>query len=279
MNSVRQSREGGFLGPSQPGERYSWYVGIPGRVLLGEYRVVRPIARGAVATVYLAFNPDGRPFAVKVFPEGYAARADREWQVGRSLGHPNVNPVLERFDIDAYPAVLLAYAPGQRLSDLERDRAGFLPTFRQMLAALAHMHERGFVHRDVKPENVIVDGVGRARLIDFDLAGPQDEPTSNLRMGTIAYIAPEQVRGERVSPASDVYAAGVILYWGLTGELPYVGTPERVLNHHLHDPLPPARGFEPESALGAVLERMVAKDPRERYADAGAVLKALERLD
>ncbi|HGY09867.1 MAG TPA: serine/threonine protein kinase [Oceanithermus profundus] len=258
--------------------RYSWGVVMPGRVLLDRYRVVRPIARGAVATVYLAFDPEGRPFAVKVFPEGYAARADREWQVGRALEHPNINPVLERLDVDAYPAVLLAYAPGERLANLPASGRPFLPIFRQLITALAHMHGRGLVHRDVKPENVIVNEAGHARLIDFDLSGPRHEATGSLRLGTIAYIAPEQVRGEPTTPASDVYAAGVILYWGLTGELPYVGSPQAVMESHLSEPLPPATGYEPESPLGGVIGRMVAKDPGERYPDAAAVLAALEGL-
>ncbi|WP_287371060.1 serine/threonine-protein kinase [Oceanithermus sp.] len=253
-------------------------MGIPGRVLLGEYRVVRPIARGAVATVYLAFDRQGRPFAVKVFPEGYEARADREWQVGRALEHPNVNPVLQRLDIEAHPAVLLAYAPGRRLSEEPPAPGEFLAVFRQLLAALGHMHERGYVHRDVKPENVIVDARGHARLIDFDLSGPKREATQRLRLGTIAYIAPEQVRGENVTPATDVYAAGVILYWGLTGELPYVGTPQVVMESHLHAPLPAAAGLEPDTQLGAVLGRMVAKDPQARFRDAGAVLEALDAI-
>lgn len=253
-------------------------MSLPGRIILDEYRVIRPIARGAVATVYLALNGKGEPFAVKVFPEGYAARADREWQVGRTLNHPNVNPVIRRLDLDTNPAVLLAHAPGQRLSDQPPAPVKFLAVFRQLLAALAHMHERGFVHRDVKPENVIVDSHGHARLIDFDLSGPQRETTQRLRLGTIAYIAPEQVRGESASPATDVYAAGVILYWGLTGELPYVGSPKSVMRSHLHKPLPEAKGFEPDSALGQVLSRMVAKDPSERFSDASAALKALNAI-
>ena len=263
------------FGPRRSG-RYSWCVGIPGQVVRGEYRVVRPIARGAVATVYLAFDRKGRPHAVKVFPEGYAQRADREWQVGRSLDHPNVNPVLDRLDVGELPAVLLAYAPGRRLSERGHDPEGFMPIFHQLMAALAHVHERGFVHRDVKPENVIVSRDDRARLIDFDLAGPRDEETARLRLGTLAYIAPEQVRGEGVSPATDVYAAGILLFWGLTGELPYVGPVPKVLSAHLHDPLPRAPGFDPESALGRVLTRMVAKDPGDRYPNAGAALAALQ---
>ena len=239
--------------------------------------MVRPIARGAVSTVYLAFDDGGTPYAVKVFPRGFAARADREWRVGSSLSHPNVNPVQRRFDIGEYPAVLMDLVPGSRLSDFPRmSKEGFGGIFAQLLAALAHLHERGFVHRDVKPENLIVDESGTARLIDFDLSGPEDEPTGRLRLGTIAYIAPEQVRGERVTPASDLYAAGVILYWGLTGELPFVGDPRVVMNHHLHSPLPDSESGD--AALDAFLKRLVAKDPAARYPSATAALADFEAI-
>ena len=120
-------------------------MSLPGRVLLDEYRVIRPIARGAVATVYLALDAQGRPFAVKVFPEGYATRADREWQVGRALAHPNVNPVLERLDVDRYPAVLLAFAPGRRLSEQPAGPGGF-PYGRRSRAGAPHP-PLGHAHR------------------------------------------------------------------------------------------------------------------------------------
>lgn len=254
-------------------------VGLPGKRLLGQYSIVRPIAHGAVATVYLAFDDAGSPYAVKVFPRGFAARADREWRVGHALNHEHVNPVLERFDIDDYPAVLMEYAPGSRLSDMPQLPADrFLNIFFQLLAALAHLHELGFVHRDVKPENLIVDSDDTARLIDFDLSGPQDEPVGKLRLGTIAYIAPEQVRGEGISPASDLYAAGVILYWGLTGELPYVGDPRAVMNSHLHDPLPEREGIVNGSPLDSFLTRLTAKDPADRFQNAGEALAEFNKL-
>jgi len=247
--------------------------------LLGRYSVVRPIAHGAAATVYLAFDDAGSPFAVKVFPRGFAARADREWRVGRALRHQHVNPVLERFDIDEYPAVLTAFVPGSRLSDMPRlEQSRFLHIFSQLLQALAHLHDLGFVHRDVKPENLIVDRDDHARLIDYDLSGPQDEPVGRLRLGTIAYIAPELVRGEGVSPASDLYAAGIILYWGLTGELPFVGDPRAVMKSHLHDPLPALEGAGAGRELDEFLNRLVAKDPAGRFQHAGAALEALRRI-
>ena len=257
-------------------------MAIVGALLKGRYRVVRPIARGAAATVYLAFDRFGTPYALKVFPEGLVARADREWQVGKRLHHPNVNPVLERVEVAGRPAVLLAYAPGDRLSDWRENhpRTPFLPIFRQLLGALAHLHAQGIVHRDVKPENLVVSKSGTARLIDFDLSGPRQERIGRIRLGTLAYLSPEETHGHPPTPASDVYAAGVLLYWGLFGELPFVGSPEEVLRAHRELPPPRPPSVHPENAFWQYLERLMAKRPEDRFPDAGAALKALppERL-
>jgi len=250
---------------------------VVGSWLAGRYRVVRPIARGAVATVYLAFDRFGTPYALKVFPKGMDARADREWRVGKELNHGNVNRVLGRFELAGHPAVLLDYAPGERLSDwrmLHPERP-FLPVFRQMLSALEHMHQKGLVHRDVKPENLVVSESGTARLIDFDLSGPTSERLARIRLGTLAYLSPEETRGHPPTPASDVYSAGVVLYWGLFGELPFVGNPKEVVEAHRHLLPKPPEGFEPEPKLWNYLKRLLAKDPSERFPDAGAALKAL----
>ena len=252
-------------------------MAIVGALLANRYRVVRPIARGAIATVYLAFDRFGTPYALKVFPKGRDARAIREWRVGRSLNHPNINPVLERFAIEDHPALLLAYAPGERLSDwrLAFPRRPFLPVFRQLLEALAHMHHRGLVHRDVKPENVVVSKSGNARLIDFDLSGPEDERLARVRLGTLAYLSPEETYGAPPTPASDVYSAGILLYWGLFGELPFVGSPMEVLRAHREEPPRPPRGATLPHRLWAYLERLLAKDPKARYANALEALKDL----
>jgi serine/threonine protein kinase len=148
-----------------------------------------------------------------------------------------------------------------------------LQVFRQLLLALAHMHAKGLVHRDVKPENIIVAGTDEARLVDFDLSGPAAEAFKKpLRVGTLPYLAPEQVLGQSPGPEADVYAAGVILYWILSGEHPFVGAPEEVLLGHLKAPVPPLPGLGERER--AYLERLLAKRPEERFKDAGEALEA-----
>lgn len=136
------------------------------------------------------------------------------------------------------------------------------------------MHGRSLVHRDVKPDNLVVDGTGEARLVDFDLSGPQSERFGQkVRLGTNAYIAPEQIRGQSPTPASDVYSAGILLYWALTGELPFVGGPAEVMNAHLLQAPPPLAapaesGLKITTELQTFLNQLIAKDPAHRYANA-----------
>ncbi|APD09386.1 MULTISPECIES: serine/threonine-protein kinase [Thermus] len=250
-------------------------VSLTGKVLLEKYRVIRLLGQGALASVFLAFDRFGTPYALKVFPKGAEARRDRELWVGQRLSHPNINPVLEALDLEEGPALLLAYAPGEEMGRWmlrrpERKRA--LLVFRQLLSALAHMHERGLVHRDVKPENIIVAGTDEARLVDFDLSGPALEAFKKpLRVGTLPYLAPEQVLGQSPGPEADVYAAGVILYWILAGEHPFVGAPEEVLWGHLKGAIPPIPGLEPEQE--AFLGRLLAKQPAKRFPTAKEALE------
>ena len=129
-------------------------VSLVGKTLSGRYRVVRPLARGALARVYLAFDPFGTPYALKLFPPKPRPRRDRELWVGRRLAHPNLNPVLEALDLEEGPALLLAYAPGEELGRWMGKSPAFsqaMRVFHQLLLALAHMHEKCLVHRDVKP--------------------------------------------------------------------------------------------------------------------------------
>jgi eukaryotic-like serine/threonine-protein kinase len=264
-------------------------VAIPGTVLLERYRIVRPFARGASSVVYLAFDQFGTPYAVKLFPVELASRADREYLVGSQLRHRNVNPILERVTVEGQPGLLMPFAPGKRFSEWvgEHGLQKFLEVFVQVLDGLAHVHARGFVHRDIKPENVVVspgDGPGglEAKLIDFDLSGPPNEVfRDRVTAGTVAYLSPEAVRGLPLTISTDLYSAGVMLYWGLTGQLPFDGDPQQVMRAHLSSPPPePAslRASKSAHVLDKVAMRLLEKDPARRYADALAVLTELSKL-
>lgn len=264
-------------------------VGLAGITLEGRYKVVRPIARGALATVYLAFDIHGTPYALKVFPKGFEGRADREWKVGQRLKHPHINPVLARLAVPhndgENPAVLLAFAPGIRMSEWRKGNpTKVLEVFRHLLEALAHMHAQNLVHRDVKPDNLVVDGTGESRLVDFDLSGPESERFGQkVRLGTIAYIAPEQIRGQSPTAASDMYSAGILLYWAVAGELPFVGEPVAVMNAHLNLAPPPLvaapeTGLVVTAELQAFLNRLISKDLRQRYPNAIEALSDFEAL-
>lgn len=225
--------------------------------------------------MYLAVGQDGQPYAVKLFPASLAAHAEREWQCGHDLQHPCLIRVLARSEVQGQPALVLTFARGQVLlaryagegPALIRERPAYLRTLTHALGALAHLHGRGLIHRDVKPDNLLVEPDGSARLVDFDLSGrPGEDFGAATRIGTPAYLSPEAQRGEVQGPASDLWGIGLLLYWGLHAELPstgLAGTPLRASP----DPLAP------------LMRALLHPDWRQRPDDAGAVLAELRQIE
>ena len=217
---------------------------LAGTLVDGQYHLVRPLGRGASSVVYFAVGRDGLAYAVKLFPPELRGHAEREYRNGAGLQHPRLARVLAATTVQNHPSLVLDFARGQvmfgryvhrpslRLHpylgasgfkplQAANERRAYLLTLAHLLDALGHLHGVGIVHRDVKPENIIVDGDGSARLVDFDLSGPVGERfDSPVRIGTGAFLSPEAMLGEALGTESDLYGVGLLLHWGLYGELP-----------------------------------------------------------
>ncbi len=240
----------------------------------GDFRVVRQLARGTLARIYLV--SDGRSVKVlKLFPPNFAARAERELRIGCSLDHPRLNPVEAGLELSGYPCVIMPFVRGVQLSEwlVYADLARFIALLGQVLEGLEYLHAQGIVHRDIKPENILVDAQDAPHLIDFDLAVHVNEPP-HRGAGTVAYLSPEQARGERTTPASDLYAVGVLLYRVLTGEVPFSGSVNEVITMHREvTPLAPS-SFNPSlQPFDALCLELLAKDAEARPSAAQTIAK------
>jgi serine/threonine-protein kinase len=271
-----------------------------GRLLDSRYRVEQRIAVGGMATVYRGVDTRlDRVVALKVMHPGFASDPDfverfiREARAVARLSHPNVVGVYDQGDDHTAtpPAVFLAmeYVPGWTLRDLLRDRGALSPRtvldiLEPVLAALGAAHRAGLVHRDVKPENVLLTEDGRVKVADFGLVravNGQTAATTQQVMGTVSYLAPEQIEHGAADPRSDVYACGVMLYEMLTGAKPHTGeSPMQVIYQHLSVDVPPPSALVPGLAqqLDAITAAATARDATRRPADAVELLAALQRI-
>lgn len=252
---------------------------IIGTRLDGGLQVLRELDRGVSSRVYLA-SDGARLAALKLYQEEDAWRAQRELEVGEGLDHPHLNAVDGAVTVLGRPGVLMPLVLGVRYTRWADKGAGLAQRLQALVGvalAMAHLHERGVVHRDVKPENILVDARGHAKLLDYDLATKAGEPARSgpVIAGTIAYLSPEQARGQYAQPASDVYGLGAVVYRGITGQAPFTGDAWEVLRAHAAtDPPAPSsvrRDLEPFDQLVSVL---MAKDPGARP----TALEAADRL-
>jgi YVTN family beta-propeller protein len=262
---------------------------------LAGYRIERVLGRGGMSVVYLAHDSRlKRNVALKVLApelaedEGFRVRFLRESQLAASLDHPNVVPVYEAGEVDGLLYIAMRYVVGTDLKALLRAEGALEPEralalVAQVAGALDAAHERGLVHRDVKPSNVLLTGRPREEhcyLADFGLStSTSDRSVADARqiVGTIDYVAPEQIRGLEVDGRADVYSLACLLYECLVGEVPFRRASDvAVVYAHLEEPFPKATERAPRlpAALDAVLDRGTAKLPDERWQTCADLVEA-----
>ncbi|MEV4948336.1 Stk1 family PASTA domain-containing Ser/Thr kinase [Streptomyces sp. NPDC053755] len=262
---------------------------LVGRLLDGRYRVEARVAVGGMATVYRAVDTRlDRVLALKVMHPALATdvtfveRFIREAKSVARLSHPNVVGVFDQGADGAYVYLAMEYVAGCTLRDVLRERGALQPRaaldiLEPVLAALGAAHRAGFVHRDMKPENVLIGDDGRVKVADFGLVravGSATNTTGSV-LGTVSYLAPEQIEHGTADTRADVYACGVVLYEMLTGGKPHGGdTPAQVLYQHLNADVPAPSAAVPglAAALDGLVACATARDPEARPYDAVALL-------
>src|SRR5215469_1889072 len=257
---------------------------------LGAYELIKRIGKGGMAEVYLArqLTAFNREVAVKVihanFTEdpSFGERFLREAQAITKLSHPNILPLIEFGEENGVLYLVMPLAREGTLRDLLKRRNGPLPLeeaiplFTQMCDAVQYAHEQDIIHRDIKPQNVLLQSRTHVLLGDFGIARDLAQThitTTGAGIGTVEYMAPEQALGQ-TDTRSDIYSLGVVLYQMLTGHVPYTGsTPFQVLMRHTSEPLPDPRQLNPNLPpdIVSVLQMALAKDPNQRFQSAQAL--------
>ncbi len=269
---------------------------MTGQVLGNRYEVQELLGQGGMAQVYRAHDRVlGRSVAIKILRAEYAAdatlvaRFQREARAAANLVHPNIVAVYDVGQEGGQYYIVMEFISGPTLKEIIRQRAPLTVEFtckvgEQVSAALEYAHRRGVIHRDIKPQNILLSEDEEViKVADFGIAKTQIDPETTadrLALGTVKYISPEQARGIEVVPQSDIYSLGVVLYEMLTGEQPFDGeTPVSIALQHAEAlPRPPRElnPYLPPAVEGLVL-RALTKDPRERFPTARELRLALER--
>lgn len=265
---------------------------------LGQYEIVREIGRGGMATVYLARQIAlERNVALKELGAFHAGSADlaqrflRESRLAGSLNHPNVVTVHEYFEYSGTPYIAMEYLPRGSLRPYvgRLDLATFAGVMEGILAGLAHAETFGIVHRDLKPENIMVTNEGRVKIADFGIAKATMatavggfKTATGMTVGTPAYMAPEQIRGDEVGIWTDLYSLGVMAYEHAVGKVPFHDSDVAVaiLVRHVNEAIPPARDLNPEidPDISSWIERLLIKEPTERTQSPAAAWEELEEI-
>jgi eukaryotic-like serine/threonine-protein kinase len=269
---------------------------VIGTLISDRYRIDQKIGSGGMSSVYQAFDPTlERWVAIKLMHRDISNDPDqlerfrREARAVAQLNHPHVVTVIDAGEDDGAPFIVFEYVEGETLKERIK-RQGRLPVSEAVAYAIeigralecAHLHR--LVHRDVKPQNVLIDADGRAKVTDFGIARSLEAhglTAPGRVLGTTDYVSPEQALGHEVTPQSDIYSLGVVLYEMLTGEPPFRAESQvAVAMKHVREPLPDVQRLRPEisAALAAVVERATAKETSHRYQTVGEMVHDLEEV-
>jgi serine/threonine protein kinase len=268
---------------------------VVGEVILGRYSLEELVGAGGMSSVYRAHDRLlERDVALKILHESYledeaaVERFRREARAVAQLSHPNIVTVIDRGEEDGRQFIVFEYVPGEDLKECVA-RTGALPVREALTLAveagrgLAFAHRHGIVHRDVKPQNVMLNGDGQAKVTDFGIARSLDVEKGVTQSGTVLgtsdYISPEQASGGTVGPETDVYSLGCVLFELLTGEVPFPGGSfVAVAMRHLHEPPPSVLDLRPDvpPRVASAVERAMAKDPGARFATMEEFIAELE---
>jgi len=259
---------------------------------IADYTLKRELGQGGMGTVYLARSSEGQDVALKtiIFPQGLNARArweaverfQREARAARSLTHDNICQVLDTGADGETFFIVMEFLDGQSLRE-RIDETGSLPVERSVQImfdvcdALAYAHDQGIVHRDIKPDNIMVLRGGRAKIMDFGLASIVYETgmtQTGAMMGTISYMSPEQTRGEKLDARSDIFSLGVTFYEMLTGRRAFEGeAPGAVLHAISNTEVEPVSGLPP--TVSRTLNKCLRKQPSYRFQNVSEIIAAL----
>lgn len=269
-------------------------LAVIGATIAGRYEVEELVGHGGMSSVYKARDALlERHVALKILHEQYSADDDfverfkREARSVAQLQHPNIVTVIDRGDEDGRQYIVFEYIEGENLKEyvVRKGRLEIREAVEvagEVARALAFAHENGLIHRDVKPQNVLLNGDGRAKVTDFGIARSLDVDgmtQTGTVLGTSNYIAPEQASGKRVDAQSDVYALGVVLYELIAGDVPFPGESFiAVAMKHMHEPAPNLLDVRKDTPLrvAAAVDRALEKDPEQRFPSMDAFAAELE---
>ncbi|MSR05835.1 MAG: serine/threonine protein kinase [Gemmatimonadetes bacterium] len=262
--------------------------------LAGRYSLERELGRGGMGIVYLAREVRlDRPVALKLFPPALAAQPNlrerflREARTAARLSHPHIVQIYTVDEVGQFVFFAMAYIDGETLGARVQRRGPMAPSeaaraLREVAWALGHAHEQGVIHRDVKPDNILLEAATvRAMVADFGIAGSKQEAGSQTTgevIGTPEFMSPEQAGGEQVGAQSDLYSLGVVAFYALSGRVPFTGAKSAdILAKHMTQPAPPIIEQAPSTPrrVARIVDACLAKDPAERPAGAALLAEQL----